>query len=141
MRKSARSAQIKLLTTICSLAFLFFLASLHHDSFSAGIDSGKAFYLQYCSSCHGQEGRGNGPVARYLNVKVPDLTLIKEKNKGIYPTDKIMSVIDGRRIVRAHGEREMPVWGEIFKSEQKKYPERTGLLKAKIIAEYVATLQ
>ncbi len=52
-----------------------------------------------------------------------------------------MSAIDGRRIVRAHGDRQMPVWGEIFRMEQEKYPERTSLLKAKIIAEYVATLQ
>jgi hypothetical protein len=37
----------------------------------------------------------------------------------------------------------MPVWGEVFSAERdkKKYPELTTLLKAKIIAEYVATLQ
>ena len=125
---------------IYSLGLLFF-SSPYTVALSAEIDSGKAFYLQYCSSCHGQEGRGNGPITRYLNVKVPDLTLIKKKNNGIYPVDKVMAAIDGRRIVPAHGEREMPVWGEIFTSQQEKYPERTGLLKAKIIAEYVATLQ
>jgi hypothetical protein len=108
---------------------------------AAEIDSGKQFYLRYCSSCHGQEGHGNGPVSRYLTVKVPDLTLIKRKNNGIYPLDKVMAAIDGRRDVRAHGDRQMPVWGEIFRVEKEKYPERTGLLKATIIADYVATLQ
>jgi hypothetical protein len=54
-----------------------------------------------------------------------------------------MATIDGRRLVRAHGDREMPVWGEIFRNETtgKKYPELATLLKAKIIAEYVGTLQ
>ncbi|MGZ8500497.1 MAG: hypothetical protein ACXW5W_19000 [Candidatus Binatia bacterium] len=35
-----------------------------------------------------------------------------------------MATIDGRRLVRAHGDRDMPVWGEIFRSEVegKKYP-------------------
>jgi hypothetical protein len=30
---------------------------------------------------------------------------------------KIMSAIDGSRIVRAHGDREMPDWGEIIRKE------------------------
>ena len=56
---------------------------------------------------------------------------------------KVMSAIDGSRAVRAHGDREMPVWGEIFRKETEgaKYSELTALLKGKLIAEYVATLQ
>ena len=106
-------------------------------------DQGQQAYLQYCASCHGKEGRGNGPVSPYLEIKVPDLTLLKRNNKGIYPTAKVMSAIDGSRIVRAHGDREMPVWGEIFRREAEpaKYTELTSLLKTKMIAEYVATLQ
>lgn len=54
-----------------------------------------------------------------------------------------MSAIDGRRAIRGHGDRNMPVWGEIFRKEadDAKYPELTTLLKAKLIAEYIATLQ
>jgi hypothetical protein len=50
--------------------------------------------------------------------------------------DKVMSAIDGRRTVRAHGDRKMPVWGEIFRKEAEggKYPELRTLLKAKLIA-------
>jgi hypothetical protein len=45
--------------------------------------------------------------------------------------------------VRAHGTRNMPVWGEVFRQEheKEKYTELTSLLKAKLIAEYVGTLQ
>jgi predicted molibdopterin-dependent oxidoreductase YjgC len=35
--------------------------------------------------------------------------LLKKNNKGIYPMDNVMSAIDGRRLVRAHGDRKMPV--------------------------------
>jgi hypothetical protein len=54
-----------------------------------------------------------------------------------------MSSIDGRRQVRAHGDRNMPVWGEVFKEEheKQKYAELTSLLKAKLIAEYIGSLQ
>jgi hypothetical protein len=74
---------------------------------------------------------------------VPDLTQLKRNNKGTYPTDRVLSSIDGRRLVRAHGDRTMPVWGEIFRKEheKEKYSELTSLLKAKLIAEYVGSIQ
>lgn len=82
-------------------------------------------------------------MSPYLKIKVPDLTLLAKKKKGIYPLDDVMATIDGRRLVRAHGDREMPVWGEVFtkKLESEKYTELTTLLKTKVIAEYIATLQ
>jgi hypothetical protein len=55
----------------------------------------------------------------------------------------VLSSIDGRRVVRAHGDRTMPVWGAIFRKEHEKesYTELTTLLRAKVIAEYVGSLQ
>ena len=122
---------------------LFLIAWTPTWSLAAEGNSGKQMYLQYCSSCHGKEGKGDGTVSRDLKVKVPDLTGLAKKNKGVYPLDDVMATVDGRRLVRGHGDRNMPVWGESFhsESEAKKYPELTTLLKAKIIAEYVATLQ
>ena len=112
-------------------------------TFAAESSSGKQMYLQYCSSCHGKDGKGDGTVSRDLKVRVPDLTGLAKKTKGVYPLDNVMATIDGRRLVRGHGDRNMPVWGESFHSESegKKYPELTTLLKGKIIAEYIAMLQ
>lgn len=104
---------------------------------------GKQMYLRYCSSCHGADGTGKGSVSQHLKVKVPDLTILAKKHRSVFPLDDVMATIDGRRDVRAHGDRNMPVWGENFRSEAegKKYSELTVLLKAKLIAEYVGTLQ
>jgi hypothetical protein len=125
-----------------AVAALFVFGSLA-QSIAAEPSSGKQMYLQYCGSCHGKDGKGNGTVGRELKVKVPDLTVLTKKNKGFFPLDDVMATIDGRRFVRAHGERDMPVWGEAFhgEAEGKKYGELTTLLKAKLIAEYVGTLQ
>ena len=92
-------------------------------------NGGKEMYLKYCASCHGSQGRGDGPVSRDLKVKVPDLTLLRSKNKGTYPLDRVMSSIDGSRAVRAHGTSNMPVWGEVFRQEheKEKYTELTSL--------------
>jgi hypothetical protein len=122
---------------------VLFLCALYSGASGADKDAGKQMYLQYCASCHGIEGRGNGAVAKQLKIKVADLTILRKKSKGVYLLDNVMATIDGRRTVKGHGERDMPVWGEIFtrEREKEKYTELTALLKAKIIAEYVATLQ
>jgi len=57
---------------------LFFFLAVGTSAGAAEKDAGKQLYMQYCSSCHGIDGRGNGPVSPYLKIKVPDLTLLKK---------------------------------------------------------------
>jgi mono/diheme cytochrome c family protein len=78
---------------------------------------GRRFFVQYCSACHGLEGRGDGPVAPVLRIPPTDLTRIAQRRGGHFPEAEIAAAIDGREEVRAHGSRAMPVWGERF-SEQ-----------------------
>jgi len=112
-------------------------------AYAAEGNQGKEMYVQYCSSCHGQDGRGSGSVSAFLKVKVPDLTLLKKNNKGIYPMDRVMLAIDGRRKLRSHGDSKMPVWGESFSREvgEPKSAEAVTGVKIRALAEYVATLQ
>ena len=80
--------------------------------------SGEELFDRFCASCHGAEARGDGPVSRSLNVAVPDLTSIATRY-GEFPAGVIRDVIDGRGIdKRAHGTREMPVWGYEFWVEE-----------------------
>ena len=120
---------------------LFFI--VQSTAYAADAKQGKEMYMQYCSSCHAPDGKGSGSVSAFLKVKVPDLTLLKKNNKGIYPLDQVILAIDGRRKLRSHGDPKMPVWGESFSAEAKdpKTAEATTVLKEKAIAEYVATLQ
>jgi mono/diheme cytochrome c family protein len=112
-------------------------------AYAADGNQGKEMYIQYCSSCHGQDGRGSGSVSAFLKVKVPDLTLLKKNNKGIYPMDRVILAIDGRRKLRSYGDPKMPVWGESFSREvrEPKSAEAVTGVKIKALAEYVATLQ
>jgi len=75
---------------------------------------GRGFYQQYCSGCHGLEGKGNGPFAAYLKVPPPDLTTIAKRRGGTFPDTEIAEIIDGKRAVAAHGTRDMPIWGQRF---------------------------
>ena len=80
----------------------------------ATANSGKKMYVQYCSSCHGRVGRGDGKVSEFLKLKVPDLTILRKNNKGVYPADLVILAIDGRRTIRGHGEPKMPGVGRSF---------------------------
>lgn len=105
--------------------------------------SGKELYVRFCASCHGETGRGDGPVANAFKVEVPDLTLIARRAKGVYPRDRIEKIIDGRYIIGAHGSRTMPVWGEDFGRLEIGNPdaERTTRIIILRLADYVWLLQ
>jgi mono/diheme cytochrome c family protein len=78
------------------------------------VSAGQQYFERYCSSCHGVEGRGDGPVAAALRTPPADLTRIAQRRGGHFPVAEIAAYIDGRTAVPAHGSRDMPVWGERF---------------------------
>lgn len=75
---------------------------------------GPDLFRAYCASCHGKDGKGNGPVAATLKATVPDLTIITVSNDGNFPVARIKRIIMGEGMIASHGSREMPVWGPIF---------------------------
>ena len=113
-----------------------------------GSDIGKQEYMDSCASCHGADGKGNGPIAGFLKQKVPDLTVLAKSSGGVFPFARAYDVIDGREAVAAHGPRDMPVWGNEFKQEGEKRgystsQELDSYARGKIIAliGYIFTLQ
>jgi mono/diheme cytochrome c family protein len=74
---------------------------------------GAAIYGDFCATCHGAEGRGDGPMADVLAVEVPDLTRIAARAGGAFPRYDVVAKIDGRDPVVSHGGA-MPVWGPVF---------------------------
>ncbi len=70
-----------------------------------------------CASCHGWGGAGDGPVADVLTIKPPDLTRIAQRNGGSFAADEVYKSIEGLDMPRAHGTKQMPVWGRWFSHE------------------------
>src|SRR5690606_32268474 len=71
-------------------------------------------YANHCAACHGEFGEGDGPVASVLRVTMPNLRTLSMRNGGPYPEDAVRQYIDGRSIPAAHGDRYMPIWGDVF---------------------------
>jgi hypothetical protein len=80
---------------------------------------GGDLFQEYCASCHGRDGTGNGPAADALKRVPPDLTTLAARSGGTFPTLRVARLIggkDGEPFPPSHGSREMPVWGPIFKA-------------------------
>ncbi|HEY6395711.1 MAG TPA: cytochrome c [Candidatus Binataceae bacterium] len=107
----------------------------------ADVDQGRRYYLQYCASCHGSNGDGQGPVAKVLSTKPTDLRLLGERYGIPLPTDRLAKLIDGREVVAAHGSREMPVWGEKFEEVPEKGREAKINERIRKILAYLETIQ
>jgi mono/diheme cytochrome c family protein len=76
---------------------------------------GPALYKAYCSSCHGMDAKGGGPVAKSLKVPPADLTRIAVRSGGTFPLARVSRIIAGEdQPLSGHGTSDMPVWGPIF---------------------------
>ena len=101
--------------------------------------SGSDLFYNNCASCHGTDGRGNGPLGQVLTVRPANLTIIAKNTGGKFPADKIYQLIDGRNpAVRGHGGPDMPVWGDVFAARGS-----TASVKNRInaLVKYIETLQ
>ena len=99
---------------------------------------GQELFSLYCVACHGLSGRGKGPVAPALKTPPPDLTLLSKNHDGEFPRSSVIQFITGDTAIAAHGTREMPVWGAIFRSQGGTYTERA---KTQALTDYIESIQ
>ncbi|HVH26118.1 MAG TPA: c-type cytochrome [Vicinamibacterales bacterium] len=77
--------------------------------------SGRDIFRYYCTSCHGRDGRGDGPVAAQLKTRPANLTTLTTANGGQFPLERVRAfVTHGRTDAPSHGSPDMPIWGPIF---------------------------
>ena len=101
-------------------------------------------YLRLCSSCHGREGRGDGPLADQLRVPPSDLTRLSAAHGGEFPRTLVEDALTGRRDVPAHGPVDMPVWAERLAPIDSPAVAAVGLDQAReltALVDYVQSLQ
>lgn len=81
------------------------------------IVGGEIEYQNYCAVCHGADGKGQGIMNKYLTVRPADLTQLAKKNGGTFPFWQTYRAIEGREEIRGHGSRDMPLWGDRFRTQ------------------------
>jgi len=103
-------------------------------------DSGQEMYGQYCAGCHGSDGLGLGPSARYCTVAPAKLTLLAKMNHGVFPAKRVSQVLHSGTGKRPQGQGYMPVWEPLLQAMNADKPETTAIRIANL-TEYVRTLQ
>jgi len=102
--------------------------------------SGKEMFTTYCAVCHGTGGKGDGPAAAALKKRPPDLTQLARKNNGTFPEVQVANFITGQDVLAAHGSRDMPIWGDLFRYLS---PNDQSVIKLRIanLTDYVRAIQ
>lgn len=74
---------------------------------SVSTKKGESLFIQYCSTCHGKEGVGDGPTAIRLITEPPDLTAVEVKQSDGELAWKI-----------ATGKNPMPKWNDTLSENE-----------------------
>jgi len=133
-------------TTLARVVFagLLIVASVETartQSTSRSMESGSEVFKTYCASCHGANGHGNGSLAIFLRVAPADLTQIAKHNNGTFDAEKVYRIIDGRQVVKPHGQSQMPVWGDAFMKSATGGDEKIVSEKIHALVEYLESIQ
>jgi mono/diheme cytochrome c family protein len=105
------------------------------------IAEGKGDFSWQCSSCHGESGKGDGPMAKMLIKPPADLTAISEKNGGTFPFWHVYRVIAGKSPVPGHETFQMPDFWKRFRGDEKEWgflPPHVRILE---LTHYVQSIQ
>lgn len=122
------------------LALLCILAA---PALAQDADIGRAHYYAHCATCHGIDGRGDGPMAGVLTIPPTNLTELQISNGGTFPVARVVKRIDGRDPLVAHGSP-MPVFGDFFERSYDvpvKAPSGQPILTSQPVVDVLAYLR
>lgn len=129
-----------LLTLAAALACSAGVARAGDDPAEA-VRVGAALYQAHCARCHGESARGDGPTAASLEYVPADLTRISQRNRGKFPFDRIVDIVDGRKPVKGHGRSDMPVWGDVLLDPAEGYDRDRVKEKIRHVVHYLESIQ
>jgi len=115
------------------------------------VELGKREYDTNCAVCHGAMGKGDGPFASTINVRIPSLTALAKANGGMFPFARVYEIIEGAQVPKAHGVSGMMIWGDAYVTQRAGLKDDYGgalydpatLARARTLAltEYIYRLQ
>ena len=107
-----------LLAGVCSVA-LNAQAPIPREPTLPKTTVGSELYRFYCANCHGQDAKGRAPTPA-MRTASADLTTLATRNGGVFPRETVRALLaQGPEKSAAHGTRDMPVWGAIFRAFDK----------------------
>ena len=130
------------LAALVSVQLLSGCSTPDRDVITAAVNA-EDLFLQNCANCHGVYGEGDGPVAAILSINPPDLRQISRRNRGEFPHEVIVQIIDGRTLRNGHDLPGMPVWGDMLAPPDMAENEANALVTQRVsaLANYLESIQ
>lgn len=109
----------------------------------ASSPDGAELFARHCAACHGRQGEGDGPVASVMQVTVPNLRTLRQREGGEFPRQAVLEYIDGRNLPVSHGDRYMPIWGNVFSWSESEGESLESVVMARIeaITDFLEEIQ
>jgi mono/diheme cytochrome c family protein len=107
-------------------------------------DFGAREFASSCASCHGVSGKGDGVLRSFLIQPPSNLTMLSKNNGGVFPFQFVWEAIDGRAasaMPGSHGVREMPVWGDVYLTDDQRPREWFARNRIASLIDYLARIQ
>jgi mono/diheme cytochrome c family protein len=106
----------------------------------ADYSSGAYLYRAFCATCHGETGKGDGPVADIAGRRPADLTLLSRNHGGKYPRDHVLNVLENVKPLTGHEPPAMPNWRNLLRTTEGG-DARVARTRLVALADHVGTLQ
>ena len=116
-----------------------YIASLQQKP-GGSADRAAQLFKTYCAACHGANGRGAGPASEQFRKIPPDLTKYTVNNGGVFPGERVRRIIDGTGVA-AHGDRDMPVWGDAFQGGREGLTAEAARARIDSIVRFLESIQ
>lgn len=100
----------------------------HHDlHLAARAGAGEDLYRQLCAGCHGEDGKGVGRTSNYCAVPPSNLTILTQRNHGIFPEKEVMQILryGTEQPPQTQNTTYMPVWKPLLATIRGESPELT----------------
>lgn len=126
------------IATLCGFA----MGMVSSSAMAQEVSEGAKLFERHCATCHGIDGKGQGPMAGVLLIQPTDLTGLAASNDGALPVLRVVRRIDGRDPLVSHGSP-MPVYGDFFEGDDTAMKTASGqpLMTSRAIADLVAYLK
>jgi mono/diheme cytochrome c family protein len=106
----------------------------------ADYSSGAYLYRAFCATCHGEAGKGDGPVADIADRRPSDLTVLTRNNGGSFPRDRVIRVLERVEPLPGHDPPAMPNWSNVLRTTEGA-DARVIRQRLEALADHVGTLQ
>jgi mono/diheme cytochrome c family protein len=103
-------------------------------------NSGAYLYRAFCATCHGETGKGDGPIADIADRRPSDLTVLARNHGGTYPRDRVIRILENVEPLPGHDPPAMPNWRNVLRKTEGDN-DRVIRQRLEALVAHVATLQ